>query len=86
MLMSLLHQILFNLAIAAIADPFLARISDSQLLSIDMIAPRYLKYCTSSSCCWFIMIFALLATVVWIIILLYSELISIQYALALSAS
>ena len=80
--MLLLDQFLFSLAIAV---PILAQISALQLPSMDRMDPRYLKFFIYSSC-WFIMMFPLLASVVLIITLLFSELISIPFDPALPAS
>ena len=48
-LMVSLHQILFNLAVAAIAEAVLLRISAEQVPSLHRIAPRYLKLATYSN-------------------------------------
>ena len=47
-LMVLHLQILFSLAIAAIAEAILMRTSAEQMLSLRRIAPSYLKQVTSS--------------------------------------
>ena len=48
-LMVLLRQILFNLAIAAIAEAILMQISAEQVPSLHRVAPRCLKLVTSSN-------------------------------------
>ena len=47
-LMVLHFQILFSLAIAAIAEVILKRTSAEQMLSLCRVAPSYLKQVTSS--------------------------------------
>ena len=48
-LMMLFHQILFNLAITAVAEAILMLISPEQVPSLHRVAPRYLKLVTSSN-------------------------------------
>ena len=48
-LIVLLHQILFNLAIVAIAEAILMQIFAEQVPSLHRVAPRYLKLVTSSN-------------------------------------
>ena len=67
-LMVLQRQILFNLAIAAIADAILMRISAEQVPSLHRVAPRYLKLITFSNFLTFmlmsaLMLFMLLVTI-----------------------
>ena len=78
----LLRQILFDLAIAAIADAVLMRISAGQVLSLHTVALRYLKLVTSKA--WsFMLLSALMAFVFFVMILLLS---AFTCALALSMS
>ena len=58
-LMVLHCQILFSLAIAAIAEAILMRTSAEQVLSLHRVAPRYLKLVTSS-CSWSLMLISAL--------------------------
>ena len=85
-LMVLLHQILFNPAVAAIAEAILMQISPEQVPFLQRVAPRYLKLVTSSNFWPFMLISALMLFVLLVMILLFSVLISIPYALALSMS
>ena len=48
-LMALLHHVLFNLAIAAIAKAIMMRISAQQVPSLHRVVPGYLKLVTSSN-------------------------------------
>ena len=54
--MVLLHQILFNLAIAAIAEIILMLTSAEQVSSLHRVAPRYLKLVTSSNIWTFMLV------------------------------
>ena len=85
-LMMLHHQILFNLAIAAIAKAILIRISAEQVRSLHRIAPRYLRLATSSSLWPFMLISAVMLLVLMVMILLFSVQTSIPCAFALSTS
>ena len=76
--MLLLHQIMFNLAIAAIAEEILMWIFAEQVPSMHRVAPKYLKLVTSSNF-W---PFMLILSVLWVMILLFSVLTSIPYAVA----
>ena len=81
--MVLLHQILFNLAIAEVN---LMWISAQHVPSLHRVESRYLKLITSSSCRPFMLISALMLFMLWVMILLFSVLTSIPYTLALSVS
>ena len=59
-LIVLLRQILFNLAIAAMAPAMLMRISAEQVPSVQRVAPRYLQLVISSYIWPFVLISALL--------------------------
>ena len=84
-LMVLLRQILFNLAIAAIAEAILMQISAEQVPSLHGVVPRYLKLIFSNF--WlFMLMSALMLFKVSVMTLLYSLLAFIPYALALSTS
>ena len=85
-LMVLLHQILFNLAIAVIAEAILMQISPEQVPFLQRVAPRYLKLITSSNFWPFMLISALMLFVLLVMILLLSVLTSIPCAVALSTS
>ena len=74
----LLRQILFNLAIAVIADAIPMRISAEQVPSLYRVAPRYLKLLISSNFWPFILIYALMLFVLLVMILLLSTLTSIE--------
>ena len=54
------RQILFGLAIAAIAEAILMRISDEQVPFLQRVAPRYLKLVTSSNFRPFMLLSALM--------------------------
>ena len=79
-------QILFSLAIASIAEAILMRTSAEQVPSLHKAAPRYLKLVTSENFWPFVLISALVLFVLLDMILLYSMLTSIAYAVALSTS
>ena len=85
-LMVLLRQILFSLAIAAIAEAILMRTSAEQVPSLHRIAPRYLKLVTSSNFWSFMVTSALKLFVLVVMVLLFSVLTSIPYAIVLSTS
>ena len=74
------------MAIGAIAETILMRISAEQLPSFQRVAPRYLKLVISSNFWQFILIYALMLFVLLVMIFLFSVLISIPYAVALSTS
>ena len=83
----LLRQILFGLAIAAIAEAILMRITDDeQVPSLHKIACRYLKLVICSNCWPFLLVSALMLFLLLVIILLFSVLTSIPYAIALCTS
>ena len=82
-LIVLLCQILFNLAIA---EAILIRISAEQVSSLHRAAPKYLKLITFCSFCLLMLVSALMLFVLLVMILFYSVLVSIPYALALSTS
>ena len=71
--MVLHRQILFSLAIAAIAEAILRQTSAEQVPSLHRVAPRYLKLVTSSNF-WPIM---LISALILFMILLFSVLTSI---------
>ena len=82
--MMVLHcQILFHLAIA---EAILMQTSAEQVPSLHRVAPRYLKLVTSSNFIPFMLISALMLFVLLVLILLFSVLTSIPYAVALSTS
>ena len=76
-LMVLLYQILFNLAVAAVAEAILMQTSAEQVPSLHRVALRYLKLVTSSNFWPFTLISALMLFVLLITILFFSVLISI---------
>ena len=84
--MVLHRQILFSLAIAAIAEVILMWASAEQVPSLRRVAPSYLKLVTSSNFWPFMLISALMVFVLLVVILLFSVLTSIPYAVALSTS
>ena len=84
--MVLHHQILFSLAIIAIAEAILIRISTEQVWSLLRVAPRFLKLFTSSNFWSFMPICALMLFVLLVVTLLFSVLTSIPYAVALYES
>ena len=77
-LMGLHCEILFSLAIAAIAESIVMQISAEHVPSLQRVAPRYLKLVTSSNYCC--------SCVLFVFILLFSALTSISFAVALSTS
>ena len=85
-LMMLHRQILFSLAIAAIAEAIMMRISAEQVPYLYRVAPRYSKPITSSNFWQFMLMSALMLFVLLVMILLFSVLTSIPYAVALSMS
>ena len=85
-LMVLLCQILFNLAVAAIAtQTILMWISAEQEPFLHRVAPRELKLVTSSNF-WPFMLSALTLFVLSVMFVLFSVLISTPFAVALSWS
>ena len=76
-LMVLHCQILFSLAIAAVAEAILMRTSAEHVPSLHRVAPRYLKLITSSNFCPFMLIYALMLFVLLVMILFFSVLTSI---------
>ena len=64
----LLHQIVFNPAIAAIAEAILMRTSAEQLPSLHRAAPRYFKLVTFSNFGPFMLISALMLFVLLVVI------------------
>ena len=85
-LMVLHRQILFSLAIAAIAEEILKRIFAQQVSSLHRVAPSYLKLVISLKFWPFMLIFALMLFVLLVMILLFSVPTSAPYAVALSTS
>ena len=79
-LMVLHHQILFSLAIAAIAEAIQMQTSAEQVPSLHRVAPRNLKLITSSNFWPFMLICALMLFVLLVMILFFSVLTSIPYA------
>ena len=65
------HQIPLSLAIAAIAEATLMRISAEQVPSLHRVAPRFLKLVTSSNVWRFMLISALMLFVLLVTILLF---------------
>ena len=82
--MVLHRQMLFSLAIAAIAEVILMRTSAEQVPSLHRVAQRYLKMVTCSNFWPFMLIFALMLFVLLVMILLFSMPTSVPYAVALS--
>ena len=74
------------LAIATIAEAILIRTSAEQVPSLHRVTPRYLKLVTSSNFWQFMLISALILFVLLVMILLFSVLTSIPYAVTLSTS
>ena len=85
-LMVLHSQILLSLAIDAIAEAIPMRISAEEVSSLYRVAPRYVKLVTSSNVWPLILIYALTSFVLLAIILLFSVLTPIPYAVVLSTS
>ena len=81
----MLLQILFNLAIAAIAEAILMRIPVEKVPSFHRVAPTYLKLVTSSKLWSFMLMFQLILCMLLAMILLFS-LYFVSYALPLSKS
>ena len=77
------HHILLNGAISAIAEAILMRTSAEQVLTFHRVAPIYLKLVTSSNLWPLMLTFALMLFVLLVMILLFSVLTSIPYAVAL---
>ena len=84
--MVLHRQILFSLAIAAIAEAILMWTSAEQVPSLHRVVPRYWKLATSSNYWPFKLISALMMFVLLVTSLLFSVPTSIPYAVALSMS
>ena len=80
------RQILFSLAIAAIAEAVLMQTFYEQVSSLHRVAPSYLKLVISLKFWPFMLIFALMLFVLLVMILLFSVLTSIQHADAPSTS
>ena len=76
----------FNLAIAVFAEVILMRISSEQGPFLRRVAPRYFKLVTSSNFWPFVLISVLMLFVRLAMILLFSVLASVPYAVALSTS
>ena len=70
-------QLVFNLAIAAVAVAIRLQISAVQLPSLDRVAPKYLKLVTSSSCSPFMVVLVLMLFVLFTMTLDFSVLTSI---------
>ena len=70
--MYLLRHILFNLAIVAIAEAILMLISAERVLSLQRVAPNYLKLVTCSNHWPFTLKLALMLFVLLVMILLFS--------------
>ena len=70
-LMVLHHQILFSLAIAAIAEEILMRTSAEQVPFLHRIVPRYLKRVTFSNFWPFMLMTAQMFFVLLVVILLF---------------
>ena len=85
-LMALHRQILFNLAVAAIAEAILMLISAEHVPSLHWVAPRCLKMITFFSFWLYVLIFALTLFVLLVMILHFSVLTSIPYAVAPSTN
>ena len=82
--MMVLHcQILFHLANA---EAILMQTSAEQVPSLHRVAPRYLKLVTSSNFIPFVLISALMLVMLLVLILLFSVLTFIPYAVALFTS
>ena len=67
----LLCQILFNLAIASVAEAVLMPIFAKQVPFLDRVAPKYLKLITSSNFWLFMLISTLISLVLLIMILFF---------------
>ena len=85
-LMVLHHQILFSLAIVAVAEAILMQTSAEHVPSLHKVASRYLKLGTSSKVWLFMPESALLLFMLLVMILLFSVLTTIPHAIALSTS
>ena len=81
MLMVLVRQILYNQAIAALAEAILMRISAEQLPSLHRVAPGCLKRVTSSYFWGFMLIFVLTLFALLVMIWPFSVLTFIPCAL-----
>ena len=80
------HRILYSLAIAAVAEAILTRTAAEQVPSVHRVAPRYLKPVASSNFWQFMRTSSLMLFVLLVVILLFSVLTSIPYAVALPTS
>ena len=81
--LTVLHcQILFSLAIAAIAEAILMRISAEHVPSLHRAAHGYLEMVTSPNLCPFMPISALMLFVLLVMILLFNVLIPLYVPLA----
>ena len=85
-LIVVLFRFLFNLAIAAIVEAILMRISAEQVPFLHGVAPWYLKLVTFSSFWLFMLTSALMLFMLLVMTLLFSMLTSISYAVTLSTS
>ena len=84
--MVLHRNILFSLAIAAIAEAIPKRTSAEQVRSLHRVSPSYLKLDTFSNFWPFMLISVLIQFVPLVTILLFSVFTPIQYAVALFKS
>ena len=80
------RQILFSLAIAAVSEAILTRTSAEQVPSLLRVAPRHLELVPFVNFWPFMLISALILCVLFFMILLFSVLTYIPYAVALSMS
>lgn len=85
-MMELHRLMLFSLVIAAITEAILMRASAEQVPSLHKVAHRYLKLVKSFNCWPFMPTSAVMSFVLLVMILVYSVLTLIQYAIALSTS
>ena len=70
-LMVLHRQMLFTMAVVAIAEAILLRISAEHVPSLHRVPPRYLKLVTSSNFCLFMLLYALMLFMLSVMILLF---------------
>ena len=82
-LLLLLRQILFSLAVAAIAEAIVMQVSAEQVPFLHTVALSYLKLITSSNFWPFLLISPLISFELLVLFLFLSVLSSIPYALAL---
>ena len=80
------RQILFGLAIAAVSEAILTRTSAEQVPTLHRVAPKHLELVTSFNFWPFMLISALILSVLFFVMLLFSVLTYIPYAVALSMS